>query len=692
MLIENIIKSISDIPDFTEKEITLKRVEHLQTEFTKLQKKYRKANDDRLTVSHLLSEINDELEESLSNEKRFIASVSHELRTPLTAILGYGELLDDTSLNNKQKRYLDSMIQSSNHLLSLVSDLLDVAKISDNKIELSPKEIDMDDILNDCATLIHSRIKKNVDFIVDIPMFEYKVRADDKRIKQIFINLLSNAAKFTKRGSIRFYLYKLEDLPNDRMKIVINVDDTGDGIPEEVKDTLFDPFQSTDKTQGTGLGLYIYQQIAHMMEGEITVNSKDGIGSSFQVSIIVEKRVKKELGKTLKNTNIMMFSPKNEFIEKLSKEFMNLNVNFINHDLSHGDTTSALMQMVASGKFYDIAIFDMDMFQNSTINIAGTLKTINPDIRIISLMGEEIDKDLSIFDGVVNKPISYQRFIKYTEELFNKELFDNSNELDYSQLNILIVEDVELNREYEVEMLNNFFSIECDTAENGLIAVEKVKNRRYDAVLMDMRMPVMNGLEATKKIREFDNETPIICMSANVYQEDKESAKESGMNDFIEKPLDRDDIENKLIKLIKKEFVVGKNQEESDKKSKEKEDISLEENLDSKKSKEIALSHLQQNCNEAISMKLFNKAISSIDNYYNLINQNINTKDIKSLVEDFHALKGVLSNIGLKCLAKKSGEFQKIAEQSDFMKIANDSSPFLNQIREFVVESKGDDA
>ncbi len=689
MLIENIIKSISNIPDFEEKEITLKRVEHIKSEFSKLQKKYRKANDDRLTVSHLLSEVNEELEESLSNEKRFIASVSHELRTPLTAILGYGELLDDTSLNNKQKRYLDSMIQSSNHLLSLVSDLLDVAKISDNKIELSTKEIDMDDILNDCATLIHSKIKENVDFIVDIPMFEYKVKADDKRIKQIFINLLSNAAKFTKRGSIRFYLNRLEELPNERLKIVINVDDTGDGIPKEVKDTLFDPFQSTDKTQGTGLGLYISQQIAHMMDGEITVNSKDGIGSSFQVSIIVEKTTKKEIGKTLKNTNIMMFSPKSEFTEKVSKEFMNLNVNFINHDLTHGDTASALIQMVASGRFYDIAVFDMDMFESNTINIAGTLKTINPDIRIIALMGEEIDKDLSIFDGVVNKPISYQRFIKYTEELFNKELFDNSNELDYSQLNILIVEDVELNREYEVEMLNNFFSIECDTAENGLIALEKVKNRRYDAVLMDMRMPVMNGLEATKKIREFDKETPIICMSANVYQEDKEAAKASGMNDFIEKPLDRDDIENKLIKLLKNEFVVDENESREEPKEKI---VLEEESIDSKRLKEIALNHLQQNFNEAISMKLFSKAISSIDNYYNLINQNIKTKEIKVLVEDFHALKGVLSNIGLKNLAKRAGEFQKIAEQSDFMKIANDSSSFLQEIKDFIIESKGDNA
>ena len=164
MLIESIIHSIEAIPDFNEKEAVVKKVRFLQEELTKLNRKYQKANQDRLTVAHLLSEVNEELEESLSNEKRFIASVSHELRTPLTAILGYSELLDDTALNNKQKRYLDSMIQSSNHLLSLVSDLLDVAKIGDNRIELSPKELDLDDILNDCANLIRSKIDKKVDF------------------------------------------------------------------------------------------------------------------------------------------------------------------------------------------------------------------------------------------------------------------------------------------------------------------------------------------------------------------------------------------------------------------------------------------------------------------------------------------------------------------------------------------------
>jgi signal transduction histidine kinase len=208
------------------RESIIKSMEQIKMEHSRLKQRYAKATKDKLKLAHLLTQVNKELEESLNNEKRFIASVSHELRTPLTAILGYGELLDDTALNNKQKRYLDNISQSSNHLLALVSDLLDVAKIGDNRIDLVPKEVDLDDILNDCANLIRSKVRKGVELITDIPMPEYKVRVDDKRVKQIFINLLSNASKFTKQGSIRFYIQTLEPIGDNQLKLVAKVDDS----------------------------------------------------------------------------------------------------------------------------------------------------------------------------------------------------------------------------------------------------------------------------------------------------------------------------------------------------------------------------------------------------------------------------------------------------------------------------------
>ncbi len=662
----------------------IKNMEDLKIEYNQLEKRYIKATKDKLKLAHLLTQINRELEESLSNEKRFIASVSHELRTPLTAILGYGELLEDTALNNKQKRYLNSIEQSSNHLLALVSDLLDVAKIGDNRIDLVPKEVDLDDILNDCANLIRSRLKKDVELITDIPMPEYKVKVDDKRVKQIFINLLSNATKFTKQGSIRFYIQSLEDIDNNRLKLVAKVDDTGSGIPESVAKTLFEPFQSTDKTQGTGLGLYISQKLAQMMGGEITVESRKGIGSSFTVTLIIEKTRKKEIGKALNSSSVMMFSKKTSFIDSLTREFANLGVNFQNHDIKIEDTTSALIHMVASGRFYDVGIFDIDSFKHSTDYIAGTFRAVNPNIKLIALVdSRENDINLKEFDKVISKPISYQRFIKEVEETYDSELFGKNIKVDYSNLDILIVEDVEINREYEKEMLDNFFGITCDTAENGEIAVQKAKNNHYDAILMDMRMPVMDGLEATRRIREFNRDVPIICMSANVYKEDKLAAENSGMNDFIEKPLDKQDIEAKLLKLINNEF--------KKEISKENRDISPIEikGKDEKLNEDIeamALNHLQNNFNETVAKRLYDKARESIVEYVKRVRLNFANKNSKELVENYHAIKGVLSNLGLKKLASTAGELQKISEEGDFLKIDEISSKFLEKLTPLLKE------
>ena len=709
MSLDPIKTIINSLPESNSKKVLTKKFNILEKDINRTQAKYLKANEDKLTLSHLLAKVNRELEESLDNEKRFIASVSHELRTPLTAILGYSELLDDTALNNKQKRYLANIVQSSDHLLALISDLLDVAKLEDNRIELSLKEFDLDDILNECSSLIQSKVANGVEFFTDIPLLDYPVISDDKRVKQIFINLLSNASKFTKRGSIRFYIKDIEEIGDNRVKLVVNVDDTGDGIPKEVADTLFEPFQSTDKTQGTGLGLYISQQLARLMDGEIVVESKMGVGSSFSVTIVVEKSAKKEVGKDLKGANIMMFADKDDFIDRISKEFMGLNVNFQNYSIVNSDITTSLVQMIVSGRFYDMAIFDIDVFQNHTNYIAGTLKAINPDIKIVALISEDSDKHLGEFDEVIHKPIPYQRFVKQIESIYSKEFFGEKEEMDYSKLDILIVEDVELNREYEKEMLNNFFSISCDTAVNGQDAVDKVRSNRYDAVLMDMRMPVMDGLEATREIRKFNKEIPIICMSANVYKEDKLAAQESGMDDFIEKPLEKRDIENKLIKLINNEFIphdeiieeptisVTSLIEEPTATQEESEPIVAdtvveeeiyEPTISGAEMKKVVIAHLESNFNSDIANKLFLKAMDSVIQYVNRIEDNFKVKDIPALVEDFHILKGVCSNIGLHDIASRAGELQKLSENGDFLPIFKPKNKIVKELKLLINEVK----
>jgi CheY-like chemotaxis protein/anti-sigma regulatory factor (Ser/Thr protein kinase) len=643
-----------------------KEIKRLKKEVLSIQKRYERANEEKLTLANVLSIINEELKESLHNEKRFIASVSHELRTPMTSIIGYGELLNDTNLNSKQKRYMQSITQSSRYLLSLVNDLLDVAKFKDKRVELSPKVVELNDILTECATLMESKIADGVKFEANLPILDYKIKADDKRLKQIVLNLLSNAAKFTKEGTIKFYVDPIVECENNQFQITLHVEDTGVGIPDEIRDTLFDPFCSTDKTQGTGLGLFISQELAELMHGNITVSSVEGIGSHFTLKFFVEKSVKKELGKALIGINILMCSASNSFIDSVSMELSRMSMQSFEH---YNVETEGIEYLVAEilprAKAYDIIIFDVDIMKEDALHLAKMFTVLNPNIKIVSYLDDDNQICSDIFSLSIHKPIGHQRFIHKLEKSYANRVSKSTKRESYSNLKILLVEDVELNRIYEVEMLKNFFGITCDTAEDGSVALQKAKENSYDVILMDMRMPIMDGLEATRKIREFDKKIPIICMSANVYKEDKIAAEESGMNDFIEKPLEYSDIENKLVRLINHEF--------------SSEEIS-------KNYKKIAYDFLRENFDEEMVKQLCQTAKDSIKETIVNIKLHTQSNKIRELTDDFHRLKGVFLNLGLKELAEEAESLQRHAREREFSKIVEVNPPFIESIEMFLSE------
>ena len=622
-----------------------KEIKRLKKELEIATRKYKKNNDEKLILTSLLTKVNHELEESLRNEKRFIASVSHELRTPMTSILGYGELMADTELSSQQKRYLRSITQSSHYLLSLINDLLDVAKFADKRVELSPKIVDLYDILHESSTLIRSKIADGVEFKVNIPTLEHKIKVDDKRLKQIIINLLSNSAKFTKNGKIECSVESIIECRNSKqMEIFIHIKDTGLGISEDNAKKLFIPFSSTDKTQGTGLGLFISKELANLMNGDITYRPIDGGGSLFILRIIVEKSIRKEIGKGLIGTNILMCSPKNAFVDSIIMELKSMGMeSFTHYDSAKKELSNIIIDILSMAKDYDIIIFDADTCKENTLDIAKMFTVLNPNIKLFAWMNDDTLVDTNIFDMVISKPIVYQQFISEIENFYTKESRIPSFKTDYSKLKILIVEDVEINRIYEAEMLNNFFDIKCDTAHNGAVALEMAENNYYDAIFMDMRMPVMSGQEATRKIREFDTVTPIICMSANVYKEDKLEAQEAGMNAFIEKPLEKVDIETQLLNLINHKFV------------KKDEKLMIEIT-------DIALKHLKANFDETTAMSLFEIAMVSIGDSLNSIEKHKYEENLKCLIDDFHALKGVLLNLGLSELADQANTLQRSAK------------------------------
>ena len=641
-----------------------KEIKKLKKELELVRKKLHTTNEDKLILANVLSKINEELEESLHQEKRFIASVSHELRTPMTSIIGYGELLEDTTLDAKQKRYVQSIKQSSNYLLSLINDLLDVAKFKDKRIELNPKVTDITDIISDCAILIESKIAEGVNFHVQLPTYDFKIKADEKRLKQIILNLLSNAAKFTKKGSINLYVDEIIEGRENQLELTIHIEDTGNGIPQEVQETLFEPFSSTDKTQGTGLGLFISQELASLMDGSIMVNSKEGEGSQFILTVMVEKSAPKEIGRGLIGTNILMCSQENAFIDSVSSEFGRMSMqNFEHFDITKRGVEAFISEKLPNAKLYNIVILDIDLLGEDALSIAKMFLLLHPNIKLVAYLSEDIDNLAETFSLNVYKPLGHQSFIRKIERSYSKRKVTRVNH-DYTNLKILLVEDVEINRIYEVEMLKNFFGIVCDTAENGLVALNKTREKEYDLILMDMRMPVMDGLEATRKIREFNSHVSIVCMSANVYKEDKMAAEESGMNDFIEKPLERKDIENTLVKLLNHEL------------SEKRETL-----VDYEK---IAKNFLRENFDETMVNTLYKAALKSIIEGIEEIKIHSREEKLSPLRDDFHKLKGVLLNLGLKKIATQAEELQQYVEREDIMSLKELQQGFVETLSHFV--------
>ena len=517
------------------------KIKELEASLENLEYKYRKLEKNKLTIYNLLYRVNKELDEALANRQIFIASMSHELRSPLTAILGNSALLKETDLNAQQTKYIDQLDESADFLMTLLSDLLDVSKLKESKIELNIQETHLDKLLLRCAAMIEPKIAKDVEFKVNIPTLDYYVFIDKKRIQQIFMNLLTNAAKFTTKGSVEFSLIEIKELEN-QLEVIIEVKDTGIGISSEINKRLFEPFSSMDVDEGTGLGLYISQELITLMGGEIVVESEEGKGSSFRVTFFCEKSSAKE-------RNLLTDS----FVSKRER---------------------------------------------------------------------------------------------------------NKN---YQHLNVLIVEDIKVNRAFLKEMFKVFFSIDVDTANNGKTALDKVKMNRYDIIFMDMQMPVMDGLSATREIRKFNQEVPIICMSANVYREDKHEAKIVGMNGFIEKPFEYTDIEARLMEIT------------SPKDAKE------EKVLD-----QIALKHFQKYFDEASSLDFLRMGKLGVAESLSKIKKKISEEKFNELEDDFHTLNGIFANLGLEELAKMSVVFQDYIYEGDFENIRTKIDHFILKIEEFL--------
>ena len=512
----------------------------------------------------------DELEEALelteqANKAKttFLNNMSHDIRTPMNAIIGYTRLAT-THIDNKPRvvDYLNKITQSSNHLLSLINDVLDMSRIESGKVVIEEREENLAEILHSIKNIVQADINaKQMDFILDtVDVTDENVYCDKLRINQILINLISNAIKFTKPGgTISVRITQKPSKKKGRGVFEFRVKDTGIGISKEFLGEIFEPFarernSTVSGIQGTGLGMPITKNIVDMMGGTIKVESEVGKGTEFIVTL--ELKLQKghkviEIIDYLEGVHALVVDDDMNSCQSISHMLRQLGLK--SEWTMYGKEAIVRAKEAKQMKEqYQIYLIDWLMPDMNGIETARQLrKIVGKDALIILLSAYDLGdvepeaKEAGVTD-FISKPVFPSDLKRVLLKAFGieKEEVQEEENVDFSGKKILLVEDNLMNREIATEYLQNFGFL-VRNAENGKEACEILENSKpgdFDIVLMDIQMPVMDGFEATRRIRKFKNKEianiPILAMTANAFEEDKKAAKEAGMNGHLSKPID----------------------------------------------------------------------------------------------------------------------------------------------------------